>query len=126
MRESQPVVAIVDDEQSVCRAIARLLRASRLDTQVYASGEAFLDSLHVHRPACVVLDLHMSGCSGHEVQKRLAAARIDVPVIIVTGRDDPGTRERCLADGAVAYLRKPLASEPLLAAIAAALERRRN
>lgn len=118
----KPFIAIVDDEQAVRRALVRLLRASRLDAEAFPTGEAFLDSLRVRRPDCVILDLHMPGLTGGDLQRLLLDARSRLPVIILTANDEPATRERCLADGAMAYLRKPLRSDVLLASIEAAIQ----
>src|SRR5688572_22176135 len=100
-------IAVVDDEAAIRLALERLLRASGIDVQTFATGQEFIDSLQTRRPDCVVLDLQMAGVTGREVQKSLAAARIAIPVIIITAHDEPLLREQCLADGAAAYLRKP-------------------
>ena len=121
MENSRPFVAIVDDEESVRRALARLLRASQLDVEVFASGESFLDSLSHRQPDCVVLDLQMSGLTGRDVQRQLVAANWRFPVIIITAHDEPTVREQCLAEGAAAYLCKPLRGVTLLQSIEAAL-----
>jgi FixJ family two-component response regulator len=124
MGHTRPFVAVVDDEEAVRRALVRLLGTSRLEVEAFATGEAFLDSLQARRPDCVVLDIHMPGLTGRDVQWRLLTAKVDVPVIIITARDEPAIRERCLADGAAAYLSKPLRGETLLNAIASALQPR--
>jgi FixJ family two-component response regulator len=116
MAES-PVIAIVDDEESVRRALARMLSVSSFTARVFASGQEFIASLENQRPDCVVLDYQMPGLTGRDVQRRLALAHISVPIIVVTGHDHPALREQCLADGAVAYLAKPLQREPLVALI---------
>jgi FixJ family two-component response regulator len=79
--------------------------------------EAFLH----HKPCCVIVDLHMPGMSGLEVQSRLAASGADIPVIFITAYDDPGARDRAQQAGAAAYLRKPFSEEVLLEAIHAAV-----
>jgi FixJ family two-component response regulator len=110
-------IAVVDDEAAVRRALERLLRASGIEVQTFATGQEFIDSLQTRRPDCVVLDLQMAGVTGREVQKSLAAAHVEIPVIIITAHDEPLLHEQCLAEGAAAYLRKPLRGEKLLAAI---------
>jgi FixJ family two-component response regulator len=121
MDKSRPFVAIVDDEESVRRALVRLLRASQIDAEAFASGEAFLNSLKLRHPDCVVLDLQMAGLTGRDVQRQLVAKHKRLPVIIVTAHDEPTMREQCIADGAVAYLRKPLRGDALLRSIETAL-----
>jgi FixJ family two-component response regulator len=117
MTAPRPLIAVVDDEESVRRALARMLTASQLDVEVFGSGQEFLDSLRTRRPDCVVLDYQMPGLTGRDVQRQLAAAQIRLPIIVVTAHDQPALREQCLADGAVAYISKPLQRERLLSVI---------
>jgi FixJ family two-component response regulator len=121
MLAARPLVAVVDDEESVGRAVARLIRSAGLDAEVFASGEAFLSMLESGKPDCVLLDLHMPGISGFEVQARIAESRRRPPVVAVTGHDSPEARSRVMDAGASAYLRKPVEKSVLLAAIAAAI-----
>jgi FixJ family two-component response regulator len=121
-----PLIAIVDDEESICRALGRLIRSAHLEAETFPSGDEFLSTVADHRPDCVVLDLHMPSADGFRVQALLAQAGLRIPVIVITGRDTPETRERALANGAVAYFRKPVDGEALLDAIAAAIGRKRN
>ena len=113
----RPLIAVVDDEESVRRALARMLTASQLDVEIFASGQEFLDSLRTRRPDCVVLDYQMPGLTGRDVQRQLKEAQIRLPIIVVTAHDQPALREQCLADGAVAYTAKPLQRERLLSLI---------
>jgi FixJ family two-component response regulator len=122
MGDSNPFVAVVDDDDSVGRAIKRLLRAVGIDADTYASGDEFLDalaSLPSYRPGCVILDIQMPGTNGLEVQRRLAGSGI--PVIIITAHDDVGVRTQALAAGAVGYLRKPFNDSILIKTVQAAL-----
>ena len=112
------LVALVDDEATVRKAIGRLLAASNMVVETFATGQEFLDSLSGRRPDCVVLDLHMPGLTGLAVQKELARAAIGLPVVIITAYDDAESRGQCLAAGAAAYLLKPLDGQTLLDAIA--------
>jgi FixJ family two-component response regulator len=122
MSRTVPVVAIVDDEDSVRRALERLLRSAGIDPEVFSSGENFLASLGGRRPDCVVLDLHMPGVTGFDVQARLNASGLRIPVIIITGHDSAESRDRVSALGACAYLRKPVGAKVLLEAIERATE----
>ncbi|HSP94149.1 MAG TPA: response regulator, partial [Thermoanaerobaculia bacterium] len=79
MRRSRLLVAIVDDEESVRRAIGRLMRSAGIDVETFPSGAEFLQSLETHSPDCVVLDLHMPGLNGFEVQARLKEAKSRLP-----------------------------------------------
>ena len=99
-------IAIVDDDESLCRSLERLLRAAGMQSVAYPSAEAFLaDARH---PAfdCLVLDVQLGGISGIELQQRLAASGERTPVIFITAHDEPETREEALAAGCAGYFRK--------------------
>jgi FixJ family two-component response regulator len=119
--DARPMIAVVDDEEPIRKALMRLLRSAGMDVTTFASGTEFLDSLEKHRPDCVVLDLHMPLVNGFDVQARLAEAKAPVPVVIITGHDSVETRDRALTGRPVAYLRKPVDDQSLLDAIALAL-----
>ena len=121
MDTARPFVAVVDDEASVRSALLRLLRAARLDCEGFASGEEFLISLATRRPDCLVLDLQMAGLSGRDVQRQVNGLQRPIPLIIITAHDEPTIREQCLADGAAAYLRKPLRGDLLIRTIQTAI-----
>src|SRR3954463_1897260 len=91
MPRNRALIAIVDDEEAVRKALQRLFRAVDLDATVFASGQAFLDSLETSKPTCAVLDLHMPGLSGLDVLRRLQARDDKFPSIIVTAYDEPDT-----------------------------------
>jgi FixJ family two-component response regulator len=118
---ARPFVAVVDDEESVRRALVRLLQATQLEVESFASGEEFLNSLGGRGPDCLILDLQMAGLTGRDVQRQLMGAQRRIPIIIITAHDEPTIREQCLADGAKAYLRKPLHADTLLRAIHSAI-----
>jgi FixJ family two-component response regulator len=118
MSASGVAIAVVDDEAPVRKALGRLLRSAGFVVTTFGSGNEFLDSLAVRRPDCVILDLHLPGLSGLEIQQLLSQKQISVPCIIITGKDEPGTAERALACGSAAYLRKPVEEETLLSTIA--------
>jgi FixJ family two-component response regulator len=117
MAAVRPLLAVVDDEESVRRALARMLSASQFEVDVFASGQEFLDSLRTRLPDCVLLDYQMPGLTGRDVQRQLTHAQMRLPIIVVTAHDQPALREQCLADGAVAYVAKPLQRERLVALI---------
>jgi FixJ family two-component response regulator len=117
MDRSRLCIAVIDDDEPVRKALKRLLRAANLDADTFASGREFLDSVASRVPDCVVLDLHMPGMNGLDVQQQLARGGLRVPIVVITGHDEPQARAQCLSAGAAAYLRKPLDDEALLEAI---------
>ena len=114
-------VAVVDDEAPGRTALGRLLRLTDYDVAVFTSGEEFLGSIEARRPDCVVLDVHMPGLSGFDVQARLQATNVDLPVIFITASDDPDLDRLALEAGGRCLLRKPFSNDELLEAVAAAL-----
>lgn len=112
-------VAIVDDEESVRLSLERFLHWAGVGVATFGSGAEFLAS--TPKPDCVVLDLHMPGASGFDVQARLLEANARVPVIIITGHDTPESLRRAVSGGAAAYLRKPVDGHVLLETIKAAV-----
>jgi FixJ family two-component response regulator len=116
-----PVIAIVDDDPSVRRALHRLVQAAGYTVQSFASAHEFLHSLPGCRAACLVLDIHLDGMSGFELQQRLAADGVGIPVIFVTAHDDAPTRERIEGSGAAGHLWKPVDEQELLDAIRRAI-----
>ena len=110
-------MAVVDDEDTIRKALKRLLRSAGLDVQTFASGPEFLQSLSARKPACVVLDIRMQGMTGFDVQARLKADNVSLPIVFITAVDDPTDEQRAMQEGAMAFLRKPFGDEELLAAI---------
>ena len=115
------LIAVVDDEELIRRALVRLLRAAGYAANSFSSGHAFLQSWRIERPDCVVLDLKMPGLSGIDVQRALDQAGARLPVVIITAHDELGSPAACLAAGASAYLRKPLDADELIQAIGKAI-----
>jgi FixJ family two-component response regulator len=118
------LVAVVDDDPSVRKALGRLIHIAGYRVESFPTGEQFLSSLHDYKPDCVVLDLHMPDMDGFEVKKLLAKIDPRVPVVVVTGHDTPESRSRMLAGGAKAYLCKPVDDKELLSAIESAISGR--
>ena len=123
MTDSPSLVAVVDDESSMCRALSRLLRSAGFKVVTFTNGIDFLGSLKARQPDCLVLDLHMSPMSGFEVQSRLRQAALRIPVVIMTGHHTEESQQRALLAGAVAYLRKPVDDQVLLHEVTAAIEK---
>lgn len=123
MANPRPLIAVIDDEEPVRKALERLLRAAGFGVEIFADGTEFLRSLEVHRPDCAVLDLHMPQVTGFDIQARLKTDFPGVPVVILTGQDSPEAYERAIAGGATAYHRKPVDSQALIDSITSALSR---
>ena len=115
------LIAVVDNEESVRRALGRLIRSAGFSIETFSSGADFLGSIHQRRPDCVVLDIRMPHLDGFEIQQALTKANDPMPVIVVTGDDSAEARTRAFQCGAKAYLRKPVDEAILLAAIRNAL-----
>jgi FixJ family two-component response regulator len=124
MSPARPVVAVVDDEESVRRALRRLLQTSGYDVTMFASGFEFIDYLARSRPDCALLDLHLPGFSGLELLKQMQTLQPPVPSVVVTGHDVLGVKAHALLAGASEYLLKPLDDDVLLAAVARAIAAR--
>jgi FixJ family two-component response regulator len=120
MGDGGQVIAIVDDDPSVLRALKRLLNAHSYRAETYESARQFLSSLAGGLPQCLIVDLQMPEMTGLELQKHLTQNGIRIPTIIITAHDEAGARERCESAGAIAFLPKPLRDTALIAAIDAA------
>ena len=124
MSNAKPLIAIVDDDESVCRALKRLVRSLGMNAETFASGQQFLDLIEAmpsFHPDCLVVDVQMPGLNGLEVQERLATNGNPLPVIFITAHDEAVPRERALAAGAVAFVRKPFQDELLISTLRVAL-----
>ncbi|HMO63791.1 MAG TPA: response regulator [Verrucomicrobiota bacterium] len=112
-----PFVAVLDDEARLRQALVRLLRSHGVAAAPFAHGRELLKALEGEACACVLLDLHMPEVTGFNVLAALLERGSRVPVIVITGHDEPGTEERVRALGAADYLLKPLDAAELLTAL---------
>jgi len=106
-------IVVIDDDASIRTALSRLLRASGFQVQTFESAEAFLATAGV-APACLVVDVHLPGMNGSELQERLGGI---FPVVAISGFGEDMTRKRALEAGAAAFLHKPFADAELIGAI---------
>jgi FixJ family two-component response regulator len=111
------VVIVVDDNSDFLKSVARLLTVHGFAVQTFTSAEVLLDNSDVQTAACLLLDIHLGGISGIELQRRLAALGSKCPVIFMTANDDDATRKEATDAGCIAYLKKPFAPQVLLDAI---------
>lgn len=116
-------VAVVDDEAPMREALLDLLDEAGLRACGFASGEEFLESGCQDKCSCLITDICMPGISGLDLQVRLNAARLRVPIIFITAHGDEHMRRQALAAGAVEFLAKPFDDEALLGMVRTALER---
>jgi FixJ family two-component response regulator len=121
MAEQPTVVIVVDDNAGFLKGVARLLALNGIDARTFASAEAFLESGGAQTATCLLLDIHLGGISGVELQRRLAASGSKCPVIFMTANDDEATRNEAVDTGCIAYLCKPFAGQVLLNAIGKAV-----
>ena len=121
MNQNKINVAVVDDDESFACALGRLFRASGFEVHTYPSAEAFLASSTLPPPDCLVLDIHLGGMSGLDLQRRLHKLGASAPVIFVTAHDAPGVREEAEREGCAAYFLKPVPGQLLVEAITQAV-----
>ena len=120
-------VHVVDDDDAVCAALAAVLEAAGYRTRRFASGTAFLDAVEAGAGgACVVLDVKMPGLDGLEVQRRLRALSVALPVVMVTGHGDIPMAVQAMREGASDFLEKPVSGDQLRASVARAIAEERE
>jgi len=117
MTQASPWIAIVDDDPSVLKALARLLNTRALENRTYPSARDFLTALPDGLPECLIVDLQMPEMTGLELQLHLTRSGIRIPTIVITAHNEVDMRELCKSAGAANYLLKPLQDTSLLAAI---------
>jgi FixJ family two-component response regulator len=120
--EVVPTVFVIDADQEVRTAVDLLLRSVRIPAETYASAGDFLEAYDPSRPGCLVMDVRLPGMGGLELQERLAACEIPVPVIIMTAHGDIPMAVQAMRNGAIDFLEKPFRSQVLLDRVYQALE----
>ena len=111
------MIWLIDDDESVRRALQRLLRSAGLEVKSFSSANEFLESENLSQRGCIVLDIQMRGLTGFDLQEELASRGKKIPVIVVSAFDDAETRERARKLGAAAFFRKPVDGQALIDAI---------
>ena len=117
----EPIVFVVDDDDAVRDSLSLLLETSGHRVRAFASAQNLLDALTPEARGCIIADVRMPRMDGLELQERLAARRIGLPVIIMTGHGDVPIAVRAMKAGAVDFIEKPFAEEPLLETVRLAL-----
>ena len=126
MPQPEAVIAIVDDDPSAREGLSSLLRSAGLKVETFASAQEFLARPSADAPSCLVLDLQLPGLSGLELQKRMAEAGLEIPIVFLTGHGNIPASVQAMKAGAVEFLTKPFDDEQLLQAIQEAVERDRR
>jgi FixJ family two-component response regulator len=123
--ESQPVVFVIDDDESIREALRSLLRSVGLRVELFGAASEFLKSKLPDAPSCLVLDVRLPGLSGLDFQTELARVNVNIPIIFITGHGDIPMTVRAMKAGAVEFLTKPFRDQELLDSVGIALERDR-
>ena len=121
IRPSIPLVAVVDDNEAIREAVEGLVRSVGLRAESFSSAEEFLAGRRLNQVRCLILDLKLGGMDGLELQRRLAADNLRIPIIFITAHWDETARAEALRMGAVDFLRKPCDGAALLHAVDVAL-----
>ena len=121
MQEFFFLIAVIDDDESMCQALCRLLHLAGYDVKSYFSAESFLDDPDHARTRFVVADIQLRGMSGFDLQRQLQQELPGLPVAFITAHDEAATRTQARVSGCVAYFRKPVPTRGLLDAIRSAL-----
>lgn len=116
-------VAVVDDEESVRKALSRLLRSAGFEVESFSSGTEYLDSLQTKKPDCLVIDLHMPVLNGLDVINKMSEQGFKIPTVVITGYDGIGMTKRVMTAGALACLHKPVDDELLISALMSCTEK---
>jgi FixJ family two-component response regulator len=122
----EPIVYVVDDDPSVREALSSLIRSDALRVEAFTSAREFLRQRRGDNSACLVLDVRLPGVSGLDLQRELADAHDDIPIIFITGAGDIPMTVRAMKAGAVEFLQKPFHDQDLLDAVHLALARDRD
>jgi FixJ family two-component response regulator len=126
IRQNSRLIAIVDDDESVQRALQDLIESDDLSVLCFGSAQQFLDSEVRLEAACLIVDIRMPGMSGLELQAKLKAEGCRIPIILITAHGDSEMRTLAMGDGAVEFLTKPFNDAVLLQVVHTALERSGN
>jgi FixJ family two-component response regulator len=125
MSPATAIVFVVDDDISVRESLEVLIRCEGWQSETFASAQEFLDRPRALAPNCLILDVSLPGLNGLDLQHLIAAERIDMPIIFITGHGDVPMTVRAMKAGAVEFLTKPFSDDVLLSAVRQALERSR-
>jgi FixJ family two-component response regulator len=123
--EKRPTVFVVDDDASMREALKNLFRSVGLDVETFGAAQEFLSDRRSEASGCLVLDVRLPGLSGLDLQRQLADANIEIPIVFITGHGDIQMSVRAMKAGAVEFLTKPFRDQDLLDAVQQAVDRDR-
>lgn len=123
MNQASPVIHIIDDDAALRQALSRLLTASGYRTVVYDSATAFLERPAGSDAGCILLDVHMPGLTGLQLQEHLVKTSCILPILFLSGAGDIAMSVKAIKAGAEDFLSKPIAKEDLIEAIGRAMDR---
>ena len=126
MTQEEPAVFVVDDDISIREALKNLFRSVGLKVETFKTAQDFLSSERALAPGCLVLDVRLPGLGGLDLQRQLAEANREIPIIFISGHGDIPMSVRAIKAGAVEFLTKPFRDQDLLDAVREALERDRQ
>jgi len=110
----KPHIYVVDDDESVCKALRRLMKSAGYNVETFNSAQGFLNAVPPDREGCLILDIRLPGIDGFELQKRLNALHSKLRIIFITAYVQAGDYERAMEAGAIGFLQKPFSDQSLL------------
>ena len=119
----KPVVFVVDDDESVCKALKRLMKSVGIKARTLSSAEDFLNQGCHNVPGCLILDVRMPGVNGLELQEELVKSGSTMPIIFISAHEDTPVREQAMKAGAIAFLKKPFEDQILIEKVNSALSK---
>ena len=126
MTMEKPVVFVVDDDESVCKALKRLMKSAGIKARSLSSAEDFLNQGCHNVPGCLILDVRMPGMNGLELQEKLVKSGSIMPIIFMSAHEDALAREQAMKAGAIAFLQKPFEDQQLLDVVYSVLNKNQD
>ena len=126
MTMEKPVVFVVDDDESVCKALKRLMKSAGIKARSLSSAEDFLNQGCHNVPGCLILDVRMPGMNGLELQEKVVKSGSTMPIIFMSAHEDAPAREQAMKAGAIAFLQKPFEDQILIEKVNSVLSRIEN
>ncbi|OPX99765.1 MAG: Transcriptional regulatory protein TdiR [Syntrophorhabdus sp. PtaB.Bin006] len=117
MAAKQSIVYVIDNDESIRKSFARLFRSANLNVETFPSPDEFLTSRIQSENACILVDIRMPGATGFDLQQRLSATGVSLPIIVISASDDGQVRDTARKLGAVSFFRKPVDDQALLDAV---------